>query len=284
MMVERVCSEVLIEEQTLSIEQSYRQITSDASAIAGAVNTIVATTGVNGKEGKGGREQTDKKKDGKWEKKRAPLKGRCYNCNEEGHMAAKCPNKKKDTIALEENDEAASLTTYAVGIEAMLNLRHTHLENDHAGAVQWTATDSVMLGMDVEKGGEDTLSASSQEAKLTRQTLPLPDVREGEVLGMVHGPEQNQPPSRTVIIIPVPSMQGGDQSFDRLVDPLGSNATMAPPALCPSLAAGLAPLGPEVGPSAYERRAANEDKEGEAADLKSAATHGKDPIPTVPPL
>ncbi|CAI5973764.1 unnamed protein product [Closterium sp. NIES-65] len=559
MMVERVCSEVLIEEQTLSIEQSYRQITSDASAIAGAVNTIVATTGVNGKEGKGGREQTDKKKDGKWEKKRAPLKGRCYNCNEEGHMAAKCPNKKKDTTsvaaanvaegdgkgvsltvacsaaklladnkdlwfldsrcsqhmtdrkewftvirdpsatksvkgfdgsmqnvagagevllegtnglhvtlhdvlfvpgmkanlvshgqlldkgaklqteegvtriiasggqvaataryrhrlhyldlkpgparngataaaacngtaaeaactnmaggaasngtgaatacngtaaavactnlaggaasngttaaaacngraaaaacngraaaaackgtvvaaicnntaataacngtaaevagngmpkifaevvssALEENDEAASLTTYAVGIEAMLNLRHTHLENDHAGAVQWTATDSVMLGMDVEKGGEDTLSASSQEAKLTRQTLPLPDVREGEVLGMVHGPEQNQPPSRTVIIIPVPSMQGGDQSFDRLVDPLGSNATMAPPALCPSLAAGLAPLGPEVGPSAYERRAANEDKEGEAADLKSAATHGKDPIPTVPPL
>ncbi|CAI5510860.1 unnamed protein product [Closterium sp. Naga37s-1] len=63
----------------------------------GAVNTIVATTGVNGKEGKGGREQMDKKKDGKREKKRAPFKGRCYNCNEEGHMAAKCPNKKKDT-------------------------------------------------------------------------------------------------------------------------------------------------------------------------------------------
>ncbi|CAI5979357.1 unnamed protein product [Closterium sp. NIES-64] len=99
MMVERVCSEVLIEEQTLSIEQSYKQITSDASAFAGAVNTIVATTGVNGKEGKGGQEQTDKKKDGKWEKKRAPLKGRCYNCNEEGHMAAKCPNKKKDTTS-----------------------------------------------------------------------------------------------------------------------------------------------------------------------------------------
>ncbi|CAI5485655.1 unnamed protein product [Closterium sp. Naga37s-1] len=73
----------------------YKQITSDASAFSGAVNSIVATTGVNGKEGKGGREQTDKK-DGKWEKKRAPFKGRCYNCNEEGHMAAKCPNKKKD--------------------------------------------------------------------------------------------------------------------------------------------------------------------------------------------
>ncbi|CAI5939407.1 unnamed protein product [Closterium sp. NIES-64] len=97
MTVERVCSEVLMEEQNLSIEQSYKQITSDASAFSGAVNTIVATTGVNGKEGKGGREQRDKKKDGKREKKRAPFKGRCYNCNEEGHMAAKCPNKKKDT-------------------------------------------------------------------------------------------------------------------------------------------------------------------------------------------
>ncbi|CAI5517914.1 unnamed protein product [Closterium sp. Naga37s-1] len=334
MTVERVCSEVLMEEQTLSIEQSYKQITSDASAFSGAVITIVATTGVNGKEEKGGREQTDKMKDGKREKKRAPFKGRCYNCNEEGHMAAKCPNKKKYTtlaaastvaegdgkgVALtvtclaaklladdkdlwfldsgcsqymtgrkewytvirdpsatksvkgfdgsmhevagvarngataaaacngtaaasactdmaggaasngtgaasacngtaaaaactdmaggaasngtgaasacngmpkafaevvssapQENDEAASLTTYAVGTEAMLNLRHTHLENDHAGAVQWTATNSGMLGMDLEKGGEDTSSASSQEAKLTRQTLPLPDEREGE--------------------------------------------------------------------------------------------------------
>ncbi|CAI5500346.1 unnamed protein product [Closterium sp. Naga37s-1] len=96
MTVERLCSEVLMEEQTLSIEHSYKQMTSDASAFSGAVNTIVATPGVNGKEGKGGREKMDKKKGGKWEKKRAPFKGHCYNCNEEGHMAAKCPNKKKD--------------------------------------------------------------------------------------------------------------------------------------------------------------------------------------------
>ncbi|CAI5505829.1 unnamed protein product [Closterium sp. Naga37s-1] len=96
MTVERVCSEVLMEEQTLSIEQSYKQITNDASAFSGVVNTIVATPGVNGKEWNGGREQMDKKKDGKREKKRAPFKGRCYSCNEEGHMAAKCPNKKKD--------------------------------------------------------------------------------------------------------------------------------------------------------------------------------------------
>ncbi|CAI5972463.1 unnamed protein product [Closterium sp. NIES-64] len=295
MTVERVCSEVLMEEQTLSIEQSYKHITSDVSAFSGADNTIMATTEVNGKEGKGGREQMDKKKDGKREKKRALFKGRCYNCNEEGHMAAKCPNKKKDTTPTaaanvaegdekEENDEAANLTTYAVGTEAMLNLRHTHLENDHAGVVQWTATNSGMLGMDLEKGGTDTSSASSQEAKLTRQTLPLPDEREGEVLGMVHGPEQNQPPSRIIIIIPVPSVQGGKQPFDRSVDSAGSNANMAPLALCPSLAAGLAPVGPEVGLSADGRHAADEDKEGEATDLKSTATRGKDPIPTVPPL
>ncbi|CAI5493787.1 unnamed protein product [Closterium sp. Naga37s-1] len=94
MTVERVFSEVLMEEQSLSIEQSYKHITSDASAFLGAINTIVATTGVNGKEGKGGRDQTDKKDDGKREKKRGPFKGRCYNRNEEGHMAAKCPNKE----------------------------------------------------------------------------------------------------------------------------------------------------------------------------------------------
>ncbi|CAI5946805.1 unnamed protein product [Closterium sp. NIES-65] len=97
MTVKRVSIEVVMEEQTLSIKQSYKQITSDASAFYGAVNTIVATTGVNGKEGKGGREQMDKKKDGKREKKRAPFKGRCNYCNKEGYMAAKCP-KKKDTM------------------------------------------------------------------------------------------------------------------------------------------------------------------------------------------
>ncbi|CAI5524392.1 unnamed protein product [Closterium sp. Naga37s-1] len=96
MTVNPVCSEVLMEEQTLSIEQSYKHITTDASAFSGDLNTIEATTGVNGKEGKGGREQTHKKKDGKREKKRGPFKGRCYNCNEDGHMTVKCPNKKKD--------------------------------------------------------------------------------------------------------------------------------------------------------------------------------------------
>ncbi|CAI5458938.1 unnamed protein product [Closterium sp. Yama58-4] len=52
----------------------------------------------------------------------------------------------------EENDEAVSLTTYAVGTKTMLNQRHTHLENDHFGAVRWTATNGGILGMDLEKG------------------------------------------------------------------------------------------------------------------------------------
>ncbi|CAI7800846.1 unnamed protein product [Closterium sp. NIES-53] len=47
MTVERMCSEVLMEEQPFSIKQSYNQITSDASAFSGAVNTIVATKGAN---------------------------------------------------------------------------------------------------------------------------------------------------------------------------------------------------------------------------------------------
>ncbi|CAI5458279.1 unnamed protein product [Closterium sp. Yama58-4] len=125
MTVERVCSEVLMEEQTLSIEHSYKQITSDASAFSGAVNTIVATMGVNGKEGKGGEEQTDKKKDGKREKKRGPFKGRCYNCNEEGHMAAKCPNKKKDVTPaaaanVAEGDEKGVALTVACSAAKLL--------------------------------------------------------------------------------------------------------------------------------------------------------------------
>ncbi|CAI5477604.1 unnamed protein product [Closterium sp. Yama58-4] len=125
MTVERVCSEVLMEEQTLSIEHSYKQITSDASAFSGVVNTIVATTGVNGKEGKGGKEKTDKKKDGKREKKRAPFKGRCCNCNEEGHMAAKCPNKKKDATPaaaanVAEGDGKGMALTVACSAEKLL--------------------------------------------------------------------------------------------------------------------------------------------------------------------
>ncbi|CAI5492735.1 unnamed protein product [Closterium sp. Naga37s-1] len=47
-------------------------------------------------------------------------------------------------------------------------------------------------------------------------------------------------------MVPVLSVQGGEQPFDRSVDPAGINATMALPPLCPSLAADLAPIGPEI--------------------------------------
>ncbi|CAI5950621.1 unnamed protein product [Closterium sp. NIES-65] len=469
MTVERVCTEVLMEEQTLSIKQSYKQITSDASAFSGAVNTIVATTGVNGKEGKEGREQTDKKKDGKWEKKRAPFKGRCYNCNEEGHMAAKCPNKKKDTtpvaavnvaegdgkgVALtvaclaaklladdkdlwfldsgcsqhmtglkewftvirdpsatksvkgfdgsmqevagvgevllegtnglrvtlhdvlfvpgmkanlvspwqlldkeaklqteegvtriiasggqvattaryrhrlhcldlkpgsarngataaaactdmaggaasngtgaalacngtakeiadvasnkpEAKDGAASLKTYAVGSKAMPNLWHARLGHVHFDAVKWTATSGGVFGMDLEKGCEDMPCTSCHEAKLTRESFPLHDERE----------EQNPPPPRTVIVVPVPSVQGGEKPLERSVGPLSSKAPTVPPPLGPPSVADSALVGPEDGPLEVDTSMADHEEEEEVAvDEQSPMAHEHEPSLAVPPF
>ncbi|CAI5990917.1 unnamed protein product [Closterium sp. NIES-65] len=413
MTVERVCSEVLMEEQTLSIERSYKQITSDASAFSDAVNTIVATTGVNGKEGKGGREQTDKKKDGKRKKKRAPFKGRCYNCNEEGHMAAKCPNKKKDTtpaaaanvaegdgkgVALtvacsaaklladdkdlwfldsgcsqhmtgrkewftvirdpsatksvkgfdgsmqevagvarngataavacngmaaaaactdmaggatsngtgaasacngtaaatasngtakeiadvasskpEAKDGAASLKTYAVGSKAKPNLWHARLGHVHFDAVKRTATSGGVFGMDLEKGGEDMPCTSCHEAKLTHESFPLHDERE----------EQNPLPPRTVIVVPVPSVQGGKKPLERPVGPLGSKAPTAPPPLGPPSVADLAPVGPADGPLEVDTSKADHEEEEEeevAVDEQSPMAHEHEPSPAVPPF
>ncbi|CAI5949948.1 unnamed protein product [Closterium sp. NIES-65] len=519
MTVERVCSEVLMEEQTLSIEHSYKQITGDASAFSGAVNTVVATTGVNnGKEGKGGKEQTDKKKDGKREKKRAPFKGRCYNCNEEGHMAAKCPNKKKDTtpaaaanvaegdgkgVALtvacsaaklladdkdlwfldsgcsqhmtgrkewftvirdpsttksvkgfdgsmqevagvgevllegtnglrvtlhdvlfvpgmkanlvspgqlldkgaklqteegvtriiasggqvaataryrhrlhcldlkpgparngataaaacngtaaaaactvmaggaasngtgagaacngtaaatasngmakeiadvasskpEANDGAASLKTYAVGSKATPNLWHARLGHVHFDAVKRTATSGGVFGMDLEKGGEDMPCTSCHEAKLTRESFPLHDEREEQVLGLAgdgndqptppfasvpslfpepHDPEKNLPPPRTVIMVPVPSVQGGEQPLDRSVGPLGSKAPTAPPPFGPPSVADSAPVGPEDGPLEDGGNTADLEEELEVAvdeQLPVALEH--EPSLAAPPI
>ncbi|CAI7772574.1 unnamed protein product [Closterium sp. NIES-53] len=306
MTVERVCNEVLMEEQTLSIEQSYKQITSDASAFSGTVKTIVATTGVKGKEGKGGREQTDKKKDGKREEKQGPFKGHCYNCNEEGHMAAKCPIKKKDatpmaaanvaegdgkgvalTVALAAaacNDTAAGAacngTMAAVTCNGM-----TKAVADGAASLK-TEADSHerwRLGMDLEKGGEDMPCTSCHEAKLTRKSFPLHDEREEQVLGLAHtdvcspfqtpavdgskyyilfvehasfpslfpeprDPKQNPSPPRTVIVVPVLSVQGGEQPLDCSVVPLGNKAPTAPPPLSPPSVADSAPMGPEDGP------------------------------------
>ncbi|CAI5976134.1 unnamed protein product [Closterium sp. NIES-64] len=274
MMVERVCSEVLREEQTLSIKQSYKQITSDASTFSGAVNTIVATTGVNGKEGKEGREQTDKKKDGKREKKRAPFKGRCYNCNEEGHMAAKCPNKKKDTTPVaavneiadaasnkpEAKDGAASLKTYAVGSKATPNLWHARLGHVHFDAVKRTATSGGVFSMDLEKGFPSL--------------FPEP-----------HDPEQNPPPPRTVIVVPVPSVQGGEKPLERSVGPLSSKAPTAPPPLGPPSVADSALVGPEDGPLEVDTSMANHEEEEEVAvDEQSPMAHEHEPSLAVPPF
>ncbi|CAI5999961.1 unnamed protein product [Closterium sp. NIES-64] len=238
MTVERVCSEVLMEEQTLSIEQSYKQITSDASAFLGAVNTIVATTGVNEKEGKRGREQTD----GKREKKRAPFKGRSYNCNEEGHMAA-------------------NLKTYAVGSKATPNLWHARLGHVHFDAVKRTATSGGMFGMDLEKG--------------VPSLFPEP-----------HDPEQNLPPPRTVIVVPVPSVQGGEKPLECSVGPLGTKAPTAPPPPGPPSVADSTPVGPEDGPLEVDTSMADheEEEEEEAVDEQSPMAHEHEPSPAVPPF
>ncbi|CAI5932721.1 unnamed protein product [Closterium sp. NIES-64] len=260
MTMERVCSEVLMEEQTLSIEQSYKQIKRDASAFSGAVNTTVATTGINGKEGKGGREQTDKKKDGKREKKRALFKGRCYNGNEEGHMAAKCSDKKKDTIKPEAKDGAASLKMYAVGSKATPNLWHARLGHVHFDAVKRTATSGGVFGMDLEKG--------------VPSLFPEP-----------HDPKQNPPPPRTVIVVPVPSVQGGEKPLERSVGPLGSKAPTATPPLGPPSIADSAPVGPEDGPLEVDTSMADYEEEEEVAvDEQSPMAHEHEPSPAVPPF
>ncbi|CAI5999530.1 unnamed protein product [Closterium sp. NIES-65] len=353
MTMERVCSEVLMEEQTLSIEQSYKQIKRDASAFSGAVNTTVATTGINGKEGKGGREQTDKKKDGKREKKRALFKGRCYNGNEEGHMAAKCSDKKKDTMSAaaanvaegdgkgvaltgqqgtvqrvqrhamarrlqwhasiwrverrataqglhrhatasngtakeiadvasskpEAKDGAASLKMYAVGSKATPNLWHARLGHVHFDAVKRTATSGGVFGMDLEKGGEDMPCTSCHEAKLTRESFPLHDERVEQVLGL------NPPPPRTVIVVPVPSVQGGEKPLERSVGPLGSKAPTATPPLGPPSIADSAPVGPEDGPLEVDTSMADYEEEEEVAvDEQSPMAHEHEPSPAVPPF
>ncbi|CAI6012778.1 unnamed protein product, partial [Closterium sp. NIES-65] len=137
----------------------------------------------------------------------------------------------------EAKDGAASLKTYAVGSKATPNLWHACLGHVHFDAVKQTATSSGVFGMDLEKRGEDMPCTSCHEAKLTRESFPLHDER-----------EPNPVPPRTVIVVPVPSVQGGEKPLDRSVGPLGSKAPTAPPPLGPLSVADLAPVGPEDGP------------------------------------
>ncbi|CAI5460705.1 unnamed protein product [Closterium sp. Yama58-4] len=433
MTVERVCSEVLMEEHTLSIEHSYKQITSDASAFSGAVNTVVATTGVNGKEGKGGKEQTDKKKDGKREKKRGPFKGRCYNCNEEGHMAAKCPNKKKDAtsataanvaegdgkgVALTVACSAAKLLVddkdlwfldsgcsqhmsghkewftvirdpsatksvkgfdgsmqevadvgevllegtnglhvtlhdvlFVPGMKANLVSPGQLLDNGAKLQTEEGVTRIIASGgqvaataryrhrlhcLDLKPGparngcngtaaaatcndmaagsasngigaastcnGTTAATASNSTAKeIADVASSKPEAKDGAAslkayavgskatpnlwharLGHVHfdaphDPEKNLPPPRTVIVVPVPSVQGGKQPLDRSVGPLGSKAPTAPPPLGPPSIADSAPVGPEDGSLADGGDTADLEEEGEVAvDEQPPVAHAYD--------
>ncbi|CAI5518772.1 unnamed protein product [Closterium sp. Naga37s-1] len=96
----------------------------------------------------------------------------------------------------------------------------------------------------------------------------------------------NPPPPRTVIVVPVLSVQGGGQPLDRSVGPLGSKAPTAPPPLGPPSVADSTPVGPEDGPLEVGTSMADH-KEGEgevAVDEQSLMAHVHEPSPAVPPI
>ncbi|CAI7800845.1 unnamed protein product [Closterium sp. NIES-53] len=102
-----------------------------------------------------------------------------------------------------------------------------------------------------------------------------------------HNPEQNPPPPRTVIVVPVPSVQGGEQPLDRSVGPFGSKAPTAPPPLDPPSVADSAPVGPEDGPLEVGTRMADHEEEEEeevVVDEQSPMAHEHEPSPAVPPI
>ncbi|CAI5960039.1 unnamed protein product [Closterium sp. NIES-64] len=213
MTVERVCSEVLMEEQTLSMEQR----------AASACNGTAVATASNG------------------------------TAKEIADVASSKPEAK---------DGAASLKTYAVGSKAMPNLWHARLGHVHFDAVKRTATSGGVFGMDLEKGVPPLFSEP-------------------------HDPEQNPPPPRTVIVAPVPSVQGGEKPLERSVGPLGSKAPTAPPPFGPPSVADSAPVGPADGPVEVDTSKADHEKEEEeevAVDEQSPMAHEHEPSPAVPPF
>ncbi|CAI6012549.1 unnamed protein product [Closterium sp. NIES-65] len=200
--------------------------------------------------------------------------GAASACN--GTAAATASNGTAKEIAdvasskLEAKDGAANLKTYAVGSKATSNLWHARLGNVHLDAVKRTATSGGVFGIDLEKGGEDMPCTSCHEAKLTRKSFPLHDEREEHVLGL------NPPPPRTVIVVPVPSVQGGEKPLDRSV---GSKAPTAPPPLGPPSVADLAPIGTEDGSLEVDTSMADhEEEEEEVAVVEHRPNKGVPPV------
>ncbi|CAI5990161.1 unnamed protein product [Closterium sp. NIES-65] len=179
----------------------------------------------------------------------------------------------------EMKDEAASLKTYVVGSKATPNLWHARIGHVHFDGVKRTATSNGVLGIDLEKGGEDMPCTSCHEAKLTLQTFPLHDEREEQVLRL------NLPSPRTVIVVPVPSVQRGEQHIDRLVGPAGSKAPTSGPPPGPSSSADSAPVGPEDGPFEDGGDTADHEEEGEmAVDEQPSVAHEHEPSPAASPI
>ncbi|CAI7818676.1 unnamed protein product [Closterium sp. NIES-54] len=100
-----------------------------------------------------------------------------------------------------------------------------------------------------------------------------------------YDPEQNLPPPRTVVVVPVLSMQGAEQPFDRSVGPTGSKAPMAAPPPGPSSSAVSTPMGPEDGPLEDRGDTADHEEEGEVAvDEQPLVAHEHEPLHAVPPI
>ncbi|CAI5510466.1 unnamed protein product [Closterium sp. Naga37s-1] len=289
------------------------------------------STGRNGKE-----EQMDKNKDGKREKKRAPFKGRCYKCNEEGHMAAKCPNKKKDATpaaaanVAEGDGKGVALTVARSAAKLLADdtdlwFLDSGCSQHITGHKEWftvirdpSATKSVkgFDGSMQEVAGvasNGTMAAAAcngtvAAAACTGTTAAAAcngtaagaacngtvaavacngmtkAVADGAASLKTYA--QNPPPPRTVIVVPVPSVQGGGQPLDRSVGPLGSKAPTAPPPLDPPSVADSAPVGPEDGPlEVGTSMADHEEGEGEVAvDEQSPMAHEHEPSPAIPPI
>ncbi|CAI7893399.1 unnamed protein product [Closterium sp. NIES-54] len=103
-------------------------------------------------------------------------------------------------------------------------------------------------------------TASNGTTKVVADVVPnKPEVKEGAAK------QDNLPPPRTIIVVPLPSMQGGEQQFDRSVGPVGSKAPMAVPPSGLSSSADSAPVGTEDGPLEDGGDTADHEEEGEVA-------------------
>ncbi|CAI5953098.1 unnamed protein product [Closterium sp. NIES-64] len=151
--------------------------------------------------------------------------------------------------------------------------------------------DAGSLGGGRRQGGEGECGGQLPYAECGRGVLsqrhpPTPPfVSLPSLFPEPHDPEKNLPPPRTVIVVLVPSVHGGEQHIDRLVGPAGSKAPTSGPPLGPSSSADSAPVGPEDGPFEDGGDTADHEEEGEmAVDEQPSVAHEHEPSPAASPI